>query len=347
MRLKTWQNSDILTLAIKKIVQGLDVKNNIISCSFVKLIDFGGKVSVTEKDIETIILAHGSVETSCEKPFLEGLRKAVLAGYGDGNVNIIDMVEQTVRLLEDNPLYNAGFGSVLNHDGEVEMDASIMDGLTGRCGAVAAIKNVKNPVSVARKVMEMTSHVLIAGDGALKFARNMDFDYFDPIIDTQRESWVTARNLQKSGQDLEFSAFTGLPTSCDTVGCVVLHRDGVAAGSSTGGTFLKLPGRVGDSPVIGGGIFASPCGAAVCTGRGEAFIEMAGAMRAVSLLEQGLTPEQSGKEIIARIEAKKAVGGILIVNIKGEAAAVHNSSSFPVALMMNGRLVENFKTVKI
>lgn len=293
-----------------------------------------------------IILVHGSVETSCEPPFLKALQRAALIGY-NAKGNILDAVEESVKIMEDDPFFNAGFGSVLNLDGEVEMDAAIMDGETGRCGAVAAIQDVRYPVSIARKVMEETDHVLLAGTGAQKFARRMGYPYFDAVDHTQRDAWERAMNLRKLGKSENISAFTGLPIACDTVGCVALFDGYAAAGTSTGGTFLKLPGRVGDSPVIGGGIYASSHGAAVCTGRGESFIEIAGAVQAVNLMAQGMSPDEAGREIISKLSAKKVPGGILVVSSKGEYAAVHNSLQFPVALLIDGKLIENYKPVKI
>lgn len=295
-----------------------------------------------------IIMVHGSVETSCDKPFLEALQEAALAGYAARKGGLLDAAEKTVIEMEDSPLFNAGYGSVLNLDGDVEMDASIMDGVDGNCGAVGAIKDVKNPISVARKVMEKTDHVLLAGVGATKFARKMGYPNFNSVTDEQKKSWEKAMSLKKEGKKLNFSAFTGLPKSSDTVGCIAYCDGETVAASSTGGSFLKLPGRIGDTPIFGGGIYASPYGAAVCTGRGEAFIEIAGASRAINHLANGLSAEEAATEVIKALDIRGDVaGGILVVDSKGNAAAVYNASQFPVALVIDGNVVEDFTPINI
>lgn len=289
-----------------------------------------------------IILVHGSVETSCAPPYLASLRQAALAGYRNFESGLLDAVEKAIMHLEDDPLFNAGYGSVLNLDGEVEMDAAVMDGASGRCGAVAAIQNVKNPICVARKVMEETSHVLLAGQGATRFARSKGFPPFDPVTNQQRASWEKAMAARERGENLEVSAFTGLPKSCDTTGCVALQNGCAAAASSTGGSFLKLPGRVGDTPIIGGGIYASPKGAVVCTGLGEAFIRHQTAAWVLNLVAQGVNITLAARAAILQLEAEKAVGGILAIDTMGNVAAVHNSDSFPVALVCDGKVIEDF-----
>lgn len=300
-----------------------------------------------DKEHSSIVFVHGGVENNCENQFIDALIQAVQSNCCADRLDLIDIVEETVKSLEDNPLFNAGYGSVLNLKGRVEMDAAIMDGATGRCGSVAAIQNVQNPVSIARKIMEETPHVLLTGSGAKRFARQMGFPPFNPVTKIQRDSWEKAIMLKSLDKHVNGSPFTRLKKTCDTVGCVAAYNGRTAAACSTGGTFLKLPGRVGDSPVIGAGIFASPHGAAVCTGKGEAFIEIAGAVQAVNLLAQGFSPEDSGREIINKISEKNATGGILIISYKGEVAAVHNSSQFPVVLVINGKVKENFEPLKI
>ena len=290
-----------------------------------------------------IILVHGSVETSCDPPYIASLQQAALAGSEVIDNNLIDAVEKAVIVLENEPLFNAGYGSVLNLDGQVEMDAAIMDGTNLRCGAVAAIQDVQNPIAVARKVMEQTSHVLLAGQGATAFARKMSFPYFNPATDLQRSSWEKISAALAKGEKPNYSSFTGLPTACDTVGCVAVSSGCTAAGSSTGGSFLKLPGRVGDTPVIGGGIYASEHGAAICTGLGEMFIRLQAAAWTVNLLAQGVTASEAARSAIRRLFQFGARGGMLVVAANGQAAAVHNTSSFPVALAIDGAIVKDFQ----
>ena len=295
-----------------------------------------------------VILVHGSVETSCERNFIESLEQAALTGYRSFQTGLLDGVEQATMQMEDDPLFNAGYGSVLNWDGEVEMDAAIMDGTTGDCGAVAVIQHVRNPVCVARKVMEETPHVLLAGSGAEKFAHSKGFDYYDPIADIQRESWQRVKKAMDQGKNLSYSAFTGLPVKgCDTVGCVAVYNQQTAAASSTGGSFLKMPGRVGDTPVIGAGIYATPVGAAVCTGLGEGMIKMNAASWALNLVAQGADVVHAAAAVIERLSKINATAGILIVDKMGNAAAVHNSSSFPVAMVVDGEVKQEFSPIKI
>ncbi len=289
-----------------------------------------------------VILAHGSVETSCEPQYLTALQQAALIGSYQSAAGLLDAVETTVIRLEDDPLFNAGYGSVLNHDGEVELDAAIIDGATGRCGAVAALQRVRNPVSVARQVLEKTPHVLLAGNGALRFARNMGFADYNPVAPLQQAAWERAKRELYAGREPDYSLFTGLPKACDTVGCVALDNDRLAAASSTGGSFLKLPGRVGDTGVIGGGIYANRLGAVVCTGLGEAFIRKHIAGWVIDRLEQGHSVKETARAAIAQITEQGAAGGILVLDRHGSYAACHNATSFPVALAIDGVIVENF-----
>lgn len=291
-----------------------------------------------------IILLHGSVETSTDSPFLQGLEQAgaVAARVLSSSGSVLDAAEAGVRQMEDNPLFNAGYGSVPNRDGKVEMDASIMDGRTGRCGAVAAIAEVQHPVSVARKVMEDTPHVVLAGQGALQFAREKGFPRFDPLSDTQYRNWKNAI-AQREGSPRVYSLFTGVPKACDTVGCVVYSNGDLAAASSTGGSFLKLPGRIGDTPIIGGGIYASKEAAVVCTGLGEEFIRRHGASVVTDQIVQGVSVDRAAEHLIRAVSQSQVVGGVLVLDSKGNCAAAHNSDSFPVVLIIDGNRVADFK----
>jgi beta-aspartyl-peptidase (threonine type) len=256
---------------------------------------------------------------------------------------MVNAVEQAVISMEDDPLFNAGYGSVLNLDGEVEMDAAIMDGAAGRCGAVAALKSVRHPVSVARQVMEQTPHVLLAGTGAMQFARAIGWPEFDPVTRRQQSAWRQAIAVrQGNSTDQNDSNNSG-----DTVGCIAVCNNRTAAASSTGGIFLKLPGRVGDTPVIGGGLLATKIGAAVCTGDGEAFIKIRAAGAAIDLLERGASVAEAAQEVVIRLNRMQAWGGLLVVDINGNAAAAHNGRCFPVVLVVDGQVAEDFVPIKI
>ncbi len=298
----------------------------------------------------SVFFVHGSVETSTETPYIKGLERAALKGWEKltATESRIDSLEAAINELEDNPLYNAGLGSVLNRDGYVEVDGSIMDGETGKFAAVASMPLIRHAVSVAKKVMLETKHVVLAGEGAFLFAREKGFPVDNCITQEQLQSWQLAMDLQKSGQELVFSPYTGLRKETDTVGCVMLDDRGrLAAASSTGGSFLKLPGRVGDTPFIGGGIFASEHCAVVCTGRGEAFIQTLTAKFVDDGIQAGGHPEQVGREAIRRMFEKTGEsGGLLVVDRHGRVAAVHNSDSFPVALVVDGK-VKQVEVVQI
>lgn len=190
----------------------------------------------------------------------------------------LDAVEQVIRFLEDDPLFNAGKGAVFNSAGGHELDASIMDGRTLGCGAVAAVTTVRHPISLARLVMEKTPHVLFASDGAEKFADEMkvervDNKWFD--TDKQRREWEKSREASPT-RDKQSSAHRG-EEHFGTVGCVALDTHGnLAAGTSTGGRTNKKYGRVGDSPIVGAGTYAHNATCAVSgTGLGEQYIRHA------------------------------------------------------------------------
>ena len=194
------------------------------------------------------IIVHGGAGRIRDEELpqrLEGCKQAALAGWEilKQGGSALDAAEAAVVVLEDNPLFNAGTGSTLNSLGKVEMDAAIMEGNTLSAGAVAAVQGIKNPIKLARRVMEDGRHVLLVCEGALLFARQIAFPECSPdmlIVEAERKRWE-----EKHG----------------TVGCVALDRAGkVAVATSTGGIFNKLPGRVGDSPLLGCGTYADESG---------------------------------------------------------------------------------------
>lgn len=294
-------------------------------------------------------MVHGGVETSSAPPYMRTLQESALTGYGFLSSGYLDAAEEAVKFLENNPLFNAGFGSVLNIDGNVEMDASIMDGFTSRFGAVAAINSVTHPVSIARRVMEETPHVLLVGQGANRFARSLGYPMVNCVSPKMMASWRKAMNLMARNEQLNVSLFTAMPsTPGDTIGCLVCDQNRLAAASSTGGSFLKLPGRVGDTPMIGGGIFASNSCAVVCTGLGEAFMETMTASYVASLLTDGFHPQEAAVKALLRLHTKKkAPGGILVLDSQKRYGAAHNSTSLPLALVIDGKLVNSFKSLKV
>ena len=226
------------------------------------------------------LIAHGgagNIRPGGEQRAVEGVHAAVEAGREvlRAGGSALDAVCATVVALEDNPAFNAGTGSVLNFDGFVEMDACVMDGRDARAGAVAALRRVKNPILVARKVMEETDHVMLAGEGAQRFARTMGFGDHDPVTAQRREDWEDKKrriaevlgpkslNVRRFLKD--HPAYSG-----GTVGAAAVDSAGrLAAATSTGGVTLKLVGRVGDTPIPGAGNYASEYVAASATGTGE------------------------------------------------------------------------------
>lgn len=292
----------------------------------------------------SIIIAHGGAETIIDEKHISGLKIAVLRGCtklhdGDG---CLEAVEAVINELEDNPIFNAGYGSVLNRDGYVETDASVMNGETGKFGSVAALKNIRHTISVAKKVIDETENVLLAGEGALKFAISNGFHIEECIAPAQMESWLKAIKIGYDGSDTRFSLSTGMPKGGDTVGCVLLDDIGnLAAGNSTGGLFMKRPGRVGDAPFIGGGIFASKYCSVVCTGAGEAFTRTLTAKYIDECIRDGLSPIDAGCKAIKRMfEITGKTGGVIILNCNGESAVVHNCGCMPAVMMNSGKQVE-------
>lgn len=231
-----------------------------------------------------------------------------------------------VAQLEDDPVFNAGVGSCLTSAGTVEMDAAVMDGAGLRAGAVAAVRTVRNPIRLARAVMDDGRHVLLAGAGADTFAAACGVPTCEP------QELITARQLRRWQQWHEHPT----PASAGTVGAVAVDCDGhVAAATSTGGIFHKQPGRVGDTPLIGAGTYADDhWGAASATGDGEAIIRLALAKSVISDLGCGNAPERAAQLGIRTLGQRlRAAGGIIIVDSLGRFGYAHNTAHMTVAYM--------------
>jgi beta-aspartyl-peptidase (threonine type) len=231
-----------------------------------------------------------------------GCLAAARAGYDvlRAGGSALDAVVAAVVLLEDDPAFNAGTGSVLNARGEVEMDAAVMNGDQGAAGAVALLRSVKNPVLLARRVMERTAHVLLAGEGAEALA------------------WESATAGAKHG----------------TVGAVAFDGAHVAAATSTGGTAMKMPGRIGDTPLIGCGTYAlDGAGAASCTGLGEAIIRAVLARSAVELLAGGAPPARAAEQVLPLIARFGGEGGLILVDAGGRLGLAFDTERMAHALV--------------
>ena len=244
------------------------------------------------------------------------LREALSAGYdllksGSGS---LDAVIAAVVVLEDSPLFNAGRGSCFNADGEVEMDASVMEGERLRAGAVAGVRRIRNPVLAARLVMEKTRHVLLASGGAERLAEKHGLELETPeYFRTERQQSALDRNLKN---------YHG------TVGAVALDPDGnLAAATSTGGYTGKLPGRIGDSPLIGAGTYADNRACAVSgTGLGEAFIRAAVAHDVAARMRyRGESLASAARAALAGVKKLGGDGGLIAVDRRGNVATPFNS----------------------
>ena len=279
--------------------------------------------------VPTIIVHGGAGADPSQSPeFRAGVRAAVLAGWRvlAGGGSALDAVESAVRTLEDDPRFNAGRGSVLTRDGTIETDASIMEGDRLQCGAVAALVGVANPISAARKVLESRRHVLLVGNGALEFARSVGIPECDPA------SLITDRQRKRHAE----LARRPEPPGGGTVGAVALDRSGtIAAATSTGGTPGKLPGRVGDSALIGCGTYAdSSLGGVSCTGDGEAIIRVVLGHRALRYLKDADDPDYAAKVAVdLLVEEGGGQGGLILIDWRGRPGHATSTRLMPVAIM--------------
>jgi L-asparaginase / beta-aspartyl-peptidase len=290
------------------------------------------------------LIAHGGAgnwRPGSESDAVEGMRAAVQAGERvlRGGGSALDAVCATVVVLEDNPIYNAGTGGVLNFDGFVELDACVMESRGARVGAVSGLQRVKNPVLVARKVMEETDHVMLTGEGAQRFARVMGFGDWDPVTEARRKDWQDkkahleeilsgARALKMRRFLEEHPEYAG-----GTVGAAAVDSNGVlAAATSTGGVTMKLVGRVGDSPIPGAGNYASRHIAASATGTGE-FVIRSLATRAISeAVEHGAPFAEAMRQVLDQLGRDfDADVGIVGVDRDGQPVAVHRTRDMPHA----------------
>ena len=289
------------------------------------------------------LIAHGGAgkwRPGSDDDAMRGLHAAVEAGRAilASGGRALDAVCATVTMLEDNPIYNAGTGAVLNFDGFCELDACVMESREARVGAVSGLQRVRNPVLVARKVMEETDHVMLTGDGAQRFARVMGFPDHDPVTPERRADWFDKRNRidEVLGEQAlrmrrflrEHPEYAG-----GTVGAAAVDADGVlAAATSTGGVTLKMVGRVGDSPIPGAGNYASRLVAASATGTGE-FVLRSLATRAIAeRVGRGAGLGEAVAAVLAAMGADfDADVGLIAVDNQGTPVAMHRTRDMPHA----------------
>ena len=276
----------------------------------------------------TILRSHLTPEK--ELVYRRGLEDALLGAEQvlAANGSAIDAVERAVMLLEDNILFNAGRGAVFTHGGKNEMDAAIMDGRRLRAGACTCVEGVRNPVKLARAIMERSDHVFLSGTGAAEFAQRMDIPFEKPeyfFSQDRYDQLLRAREADRIILDhthLNDKKF-------GTVGAVALDTQGnLAAATSTGGMTNKRFGRIGDSPVIGSGTYANNNSCAVsCTGHGEYFIRYVAAYDVSCLMEyKGYSLRRACEEVMMKkLRDAGGEGGLVAVDAKGNAELVFNS----------------------
>jgi L-asparaginase / beta-aspartyl-peptidase len=270
-----------------------------------------------------------------ERKYRAGLERALAAGYDilKRGGSSLDATEAAVRVLEDDPHFNAGKGSVFTSAGTNEMDAAIMDGKTLAAGAVAALKYVKNPISLARLVMEKSGHVMMDGEGAEAFAKENGIELVDAKYFFTQERWdalqkMKAAEKHRTGRAGKAFVITDQDRH-GTVGAVALDRNGnLAAATSTGGTTNKRPGRVGDTPVIGAGTYADNATCAVsATGDGEYFIRATAARDVSALMEcRSMSLKDAAQAALDKVAKLSGTGGLIAIDRQGNVALPFNTS---------------------
>jgi len=289
------------------------------------------------KKVDCVIIAHGGAGgINYPQRRKRGLIKAISEGYGilKQGGSSVDAVERTCMILEDITIFNAGTGSSLNLTGIPEMDASIMTSEL-KFGAVAAVRNIRNPIRVARLVMEKTDHLLLGGDGAIKFARLMGLKYYNPKTKEKEVLW------QRKNKNLKNAYFEKLSAFADrygTIGVVAIDKNGLlCVGTSSGGIAMRMPGRIGDTPCIGTGTYADRNGAVGATGHGEAIMRHMLAFRAVSWMAR-YPASVAGNKIIAHATRYRCRCGLIGIDKKGRILCVNNTKAMSWCYIKNGRM---------
>lgn len=322
-----------------------------------------GNAQTKNTNKEVVLVIHGGAGTILksqmtpeqEKAYTDGLTEALKKGYDilEKGGTSLDAVEAAVKVLENNPLFNAGKGAVFTNEGKNELDASIMDGKTLAAGAVAGITTVKNPITAARAVMEKSNHVMMAGTGADKFAAQAGLDIVDPSYFYTEQRWKALQEVKKEDSlktELDHSGKKGTSykhinkdSKFGTVGAVALDQHGnLAAATSTGGMTNKRFGRVGDSPIIGAGTYANNATCAIsCTGWGEFYIRLVMAKTISDMMEFGkMTLKNAADEMVMkRLPALGGDGGLIAVDSKGNIAMPFNTEGMYRGYIKGGKVV--------
>jgi beta-aspartyl-peptidase (threonine type) len=265
-----------------------------------------------------------------------GLIKAVSIGYGilTQRGTSIDAVEQAVMILEDTTVFNAGTGSSLNLEGVAEMDAAIMTS-DKRFGGVAVITDVRYPICVARTIMEKTDHLVLGGKNAVRFARLNGMKPYDPRTKEKIRVWKKKRRNLRSSY---FKKLADFEDYYGTVGVVALdHKGTLCVGTSTGGITMRLPGRIGDTPILGAGSYADKNGAVSATGHGEEILRLLLSLRAVSLMKR-FSARIAGVKTLAYATEHGCRCGLIGIDKKGRILCVNNTKAMSWCYVKNGVL---------
>ncbi len=286
----------------------------------------------------------GDIPSADLQPYLEGVRRAAALGWDllrQGHA-ALDAVEQAVRLMEDDPSFDAGRGSYLNSAGHIELDALIMDGRMLESGAVAAVQSIANPISLARLVMTETPHAMLVGGGAQAFADKMGIRRLpeeELLVRRELERWLE----WKRTQDSDLLKPPGQPGH-GTVGAVARDTDGnIAAATSTGGTRNKMAGRVGDSPLIGSGAYADNLtGGASATGVGEGLMKIVICKTTCDLIASGLDAQAAADEAIRRLASERiqGSGGVIVLDHEGRSGFAYNTPYMARAYVLADGTIE-------
>jgi beta-aspartyl-peptidase (threonine type) len=284
--------------------------------------------------------------------------------------NAIDAVERGIMAVEDDSSVDSvGTGGIPNIEGIAELDASIMVGNRYIGAGVTNLRNVKNPISVARKIMEYSPHVFMAGEGAVKFARAMGFEYYEPVTDKTKEKWKRLKDMilnvsrdkeiseqfqNELGYDINLDDLirgiriltdAGLLKASSTVGALALDGSNIVAGTSTSGWALRLPGRVADSAVLGAGTYATPYAASSSTGLGEYSIKHNLTRKVCDFIEEGMTPKdacEESLELMLKREKVNVIMALIAIDNRGNVGGATTKESFTYcyARLSNSKIVE-------
>ena len=312
--------------------------------------------SKSEEKADYAMVIHGGAGTilkknlseKMEQAYRDKLNEALSAGEAilKKGGSSIDAVEQTIMIMENSPLFNAGKGAVFTNAGINELDASMMTGNNQNAGAVGGVTNIKNPILAARAVLEKSEHVLLTGKGAEEFSQSMGIETVDPSYFYTERRMKSLENAKKKEGDKVGMIFDNPDYKFGTVGCVALDKAGnITAGTSTGGMTNKRFNRIGDSPIIGAGTYANnkTCGVS-STGHGEYFIRYAVAYDISALMEyKGMSVQEAAELVVnKKLVEKGGSGGVIAMDAKGNISMPFNTKG-----MYRGYVKPNERVIKI